>query len=71
MTSPIRQIRVECPCCGHHFDDFYRGSINLAVEGWDANDPEVREYMRQCSTATCPVCGCVADFDLLVVSGGV
>jgi hypothetical protein len=48
-----------------------RGSVNLDLEGWDANDPEVEAYLRECETATCPECGYLVELDLLVIADGV
>ncbi len=62
MTSPPQQIRVECPRCGPVFEDWMRGSVNLDLEGWDPDAPEVQEYLRECST-----CRHVAELDTLVV----
>ncbi len=64
MTSPIKQIRVECPECGKVYDDWYRGSVNLSI------DPDFDDaYLRECSTATCPACGHVVELGSLVVNG--
>ena len=46
-----------------------RPSVNLDIEGWDAADPRVDAYLRKCSSATCPVCDRVVEFDMLVVHG--
>jgi hypothetical protein len=45
--------------------------VNLDLEGWDADDPKVKAYLQECSTATCPDCGHVAELGVLVVSQGV
>jgi ribosomal protein S27AE len=65
VTSPVEQIRVECPRCGREYDDWTRGSVNLNLDDFDD------DYLRECSTATCPSCGFVADLGLLVVDGHV
>jgi hypothetical protein len=57
MTTPPREVTVRCQRCGTVFQDWYRASVNLAVEGWDENDPDVQAYLEECSTATCPECG--------------
>jgi hypothetical protein len=67
VTSPVEQIRVECPTCRTVFQDWTRGSVNLALEDWDANDPDVQAYVRECATATCPSCGHVTELTTLVV----
>jgi hypothetical protein len=69
VTSPPTHIQVECPRCGRQYEDWYRASINLDLEGWHADDPEVEQYLRECSTATCPGCGHVVELDTLVVEG--
>jgi predicted RNA-binding Zn-ribbon protein involved in translation (DUF1610 family) len=71
VTSPVETISVACPKCGTVYDDWARGSINLGLEGWNPDDPEVREYLRQCETATCPSCGNVVESDTLVIEGDV
>jgi len=65
MTSPVEQIRVECPRCGTVFDDWRRASINRNLD--DVDD----DYVHRASTATCPECGHVADLGSLVVEGDV
>lgn len=71
VTSPVEQIQIECPGCGRVYDDWFRRSVNLGIEGWDEDDPSVQAYLRECSTATCPNCGLVVELDTLVVSGDV
>jgi hypothetical protein len=65
MTSPVEQIRVECPRCGREYDDWRRGSVNLNLDDFDD------DYLRACSTAACPECGFVVGLDTLVVEGNV
>ena len=50
MTSPPEEITVECPKCGHIYQDWFRGSVNLDLDDFD------EEYLDQCSSATCPEC---------------
>jgi large subunit ribosomal protein L7/L12 len=71
VTSPPEQIEVECPSCGTTYWDWYRGSVNLDLEGWEADDPEVQAYLRQCSSATCPKCRHVVELEMLLVDGDV
>lgn len=71
MTSPPTQITVICPACGLQYRDWHRASINLDLEGWDPDDPEVQEYLRQCGTATCPACAHIVELGTLVVRGDV
>ena len=47
MTMPVEEITVTCPDCGHVYKDWYRGSINLALDDFDA------DYLEQASTTTC------------------
>jgi endogenous inhibitor of DNA gyrase (YacG/DUF329 family) len=66
MTSPPENITVECPKCGHAFEDWFRPSINADL------DPEIAadaDYMREATTATCPKCGNVVDLSTLIVEG--
>lgn len=68
MTSPPEKITVECPKCGHVYEDWFRASINADL------DPELAadaDYMRRASTATCPKCGDVVEFGTLVVHDNV
>lgn len=67
LTSPAEEILVRCPnddCRVASFLDWRRASINAAL------DPELaadREYLQECSSATCPVCATKVELDLLVV----
>jgi endogenous inhibitor of DNA gyrase (YacG/DUF329 family) len=60
MTSPSKLIEIDCPKCGNVYTDWHRASINATL------DPELaadEEYMRACSTGTCPRCGHVVEID--------
>ena len=35
MTSPIEDITVQCPKCGHLYQDWFRGSVNLDLDDFD------------------------------------
>jgi ribosomal protein L7/L12 len=50
MTSPPQQIIVQCPACGHCYEDWYRPSINRWIETFSD------EFIDQATTATCPRC---------------
>ena len=65
MTSPPEEITVECPKCGHVYQDWFRGSVNLDLDDFD------EEYLDQCSSATCPECQHKVTLDVLVVEGDV
>lgn len=64
MTSPPEQIEVECPECGVIYEDWYRPSMNLDLDPFDAAD------IREATTGTCPGCGHVVELDALIVSSG-
>ena len=61
MTSPVEEITVTCPDCGRVYRDWYRASINLALDDFDA------DYLEQASTTTCPACGAKRDLATLIV----
>jgi hypothetical protein len=65
MTSPVEQIIVACPACNSLYEDWYRASINLGLDGFD------EDYVRRATTATCPKCGHVVVLDTLIVDGDV
>ena len=65
MTSPPEEITVERPKCGHRYQDWFRGSVNLDRDDFD------KEYLDQCSSATCPECQHKVSLNVLVVEGGV
>ena len=50
MTSPIETITVECPKCGHTYEDWIRRSVNLSLDNFDS------DYLERCFSATCPKC---------------
>ena len=50
MTSPVEEIEVECPSCGHVYTDWYRPSINRTLDDFDD------EYLEAATTSTCPEC---------------
>ena len=64
MTSPVKKIEVESPRCAIVYEDWYRASINLDLDDFDA------EYVREAATATCPQCGHVIALETLVVEHG-
>ena len=65
MTSPPEEITVQCPKCGHSYQDWFRASVNLDLDAFDS------EYLEQCSTATCPECQYKVNLDVLIVEDGV
>ena len=65
MTSPIENITVQCPQCGHLYEDWFRASVNLDLDPFDS------EYVEECATATCPKCHRKVDLGVLVVEHGV
>ncbi|HUP27620.1 MAG TPA: hypothetical protein VM409_04225 [Chloroflexia bacterium] len=64
MTSPVEDVIVECPQCGHTYKDWVRRSVNLTLDNFDD------EYLDQCSSATCPACGHKVYFSTMVVKDG-
>ena len=69
MTSPVQTLEIHCTGCGRLYEDWHRGSVDLSLEGWDPDDPNVEAYLRECSTATCAECSVVVDLDMLIVDG--
>jgi hypothetical protein len=65
LTSPPEKITVECPQCGHRYEDWIRRSVNLDLDSFDS------DYLENCSTATCPKCDHKVNLDVLVVENGV
>ena len=61
MSTPPEEITIACPDCGHVYKDWYRASINLALDDFGA------DYLEQASTTTCPVCRVTHDLGTLVV----
>lgn len=50
MTSPPEPITVYCPKCNLIYEDWWRPSVNLDLDHFDA------AYLEKCSSATCPRC---------------
>lgn len=65
MTSPPREIEIECHRCGHRWETFFRPSWNLWL------DPVTDEELEELTTVVCPVCAAVVALDTLVVENGV
>ncbi|MXZ71121.1 MAG: hypothetical protein F4Z04_06405 [Acidobacteria bacterium] len=61
MTSPVTEISVSCPDCGHDYVDWCRPSINLTLDDFDD------DYLEQATTTTCPKCGAKHDLEVLTV----
>lgn len=61
MTSPPEEVLVKCPQCGKIYKDWWRPSINLALDPFDA------EYIEQATTSTCPDCKYKVRHEVLVV----
>ena len=64
MTSPVEKISILCPNCGTEYEDWWRPSVNLALDDFD------EEYFEACSSAVCPDCGFRVDIDMLIVDRG-
>lgn len=65
MTSPPEEITVQCPKCGHVYEDWCR-SVNL-----DLDRDFDEQYLEECSSAICPKCSHKVYFDNLIVRNGV
>jgi len=51
MTSPIRDIELQCPACGEIFFTWHRDSVNLSLgEKWSNSELEEIYF------AHCPSC---------------
>jgi predicted RNA-binding Zn-ribbon protein involved in translation (DUF1610 family) len=61
MTSPPEKITIKCPKCGKTFKDWWRPSINLALDDFD------EAYLREATLKTCPHCGTKIQLDSLLV----
>ena len=61
MTSPCNPISVKCPSCGATYDDWYRPSINLALDDFDD------EYLDEVTSSTCPHCQCKVRHSVLTI----
>jgi len=62
MTSPPRPVLIECPGCGVLYEDWCRPSINLGLDGFDA------DYIREATSGCCPACGQIVAMDSLVIT---
>jgi len=63
MTSPPQRVEVVCPACGHEYETWHRGSINLSLgEEW------TEEQIREASTSRCLECGLEIELGTLVVA---
>lgn len=63
MTSPVEKAKVTCASCGHHYEDWFRASINAELDPDLASDAD---YLREASTTTCPSCGEVTDVGVVI-----
>jgi DNA-directed RNA polymerase subunit RPC12/RpoP len=62
MTSPPREVEVQCPNCGTRFSDWVRDSINLTLgEEWS------EEEIIEATTFRCPKCDWQGGMDSLIV----
>ena len=61
MTSPPRQIVIDCPGCHAVYETLWRPSMNLSVDDFS------EEYMAEMSSGTCPHCRLVVTLETLVV----
>lgn len=61
MTSPPREIVIECPHCHTEYRTWWRASMNFSLDNFSA------EYVERMSTGTCPNCAMVVELESLVV----
>jgi len=61
MTSPARRITIECQKCHQEYEDWYRPSVNVALDPADPTPPE------QARTSTCPSCGFTFQHGVMLV----
>lgn len=61
MPSPPESITVHCPKCGIDYQDWWRPSINLALDDFDD------DYIEAATTSTCPSCGYKVAHHVLLV----
>jgi len=65
MTSPPRNVMVVCPQCSHLYEDWYRASLNLDLDDFDA------EYIDRATSAVCPKCSFKVYFGAMIVRDGI
>lgn len=63
MTSPCESITVRCPKCGLTYEDWWRPSVNLTLDAFDA------DYLDEATSATCPKCSTKVSLSALHVGG--
>lgn len=61
MSSPPQGIFVGCPECGVTYLDWFRPSMNLELDDFDAN------CIEEASSATCPRCSCRVSLEVLII----
>ena len=62
MTSPPKEIEVECPACGYSFVTWHRPSVNLSLgEKWTKKDLDKLRFVN------CERCNFRFEKELMVV----
>ena len=62
MTTPPREIEVECSACGNRFVTWHRPSVNLSLgEKWTKKDLDKLRFVN------CPRCDFRLEKELMVV----
>ncbi len=62
MTTPPKEIEVECPACGYSFVTWHRPSVNLSLgEKWTKKELDKLRFVN------CPRCDCRFEIELMVV----
>ena len=63
MTTPPKEIEVECPACGHSFVTWHRPSVNLSLgEKWTKKELDEVEFVN------CPRCSGRFEKDVLIAA---
>lgn len=61
MTLSARRVTIECQRCHEEYEDWYRSSVNVAIDPADETSPE------QARTTTCPSCGFTIQHGVMLV----
>ena len=63
MTSPIRDIELQCPACGENFVTWHRDSVNMSLgEKW------TKSQLEEATFAHCPACNQRFQKDVIIAT---